>query len=329
MSDAETTQDQQVPPAERTLLRRLVRIYTGSAVVFWPFTDLAMRFFVALPYLRSGLIKANDWDKAVFLATEEYPVSWMAPQVAAATGLGIELLAPLLLLLGFLTRPAAFALATLTIVSQAVYIPTTTNLMLIAILIWYVFFGPAAISVDHWWARNDRFESDWFVRNALRLGAWSRKHIAPYLLLAMRWWLGISLLALADVFEPSIGFATWLPITSFTGLPNWIAILFAALLFTGTAASPVSYILTFLIAAFMFADVHPDVTFYPVLLLGLYDARGAGPFSLDNAVERWIERKFPATASSTIDPDDWLGVLKQWKVASWQRYLDFRAKRQF
>ena len=310
------------------VMSRLAKIYTGTTVVFWPFTDLAMRFFVALPFLRSGMVKAGDWDTALLLATEEYPVSWMAPQNAAGLGLSIELVAPILLIFGFLTRPAAFAMAALTIVAQAVYIPTTTNLMLIAMLVWYVAFGPAAISIDHWWvSRIDRAKR-WLVGRIIQLGVWSRRNLAPVLMLIMRVWLGTSLLALAEVFEPSIALATWLPITSFTGLPDWVAILFALLLFTGTAASPVSYILTFVVAAFMIAGVHPDVTFYPVLLLGLYDARGAGPLSVDQFVETWLRRKFPATSSPSGDPDDWLGTLREWRDDARAYFVRRRARKQ-
>ena len=327
-SEANSQRQAANAPPKRTLLRRLARIYTGSTIVFWPFTDLAMRFFVALPFLRSGMIKAADWDTALLLATEEYPVSWMAPHNAATLGLSIELVAPVLLLFGFLTRPAAFALAALTILAQIVYIPTTTNLMLIAMLMWYLVFGPAAISVDHWWVTRRKTVERRFAGYLIKLGRWTRRQLSALLLLAMRVWLGIALMVLADVFEPSIALATWLPITSFSGLPDWVAILFAILLFTGTAASPVSYALAFVIAAFMISGTHPDVTFYPVLLLGLFDARGAGAWSVDNGVEAWIARKFPGiTQGDTPESEDWLGTLREWRDGVREYYTNFISQR--
>ena len=294
--------------------RRLGKLYSGSAVLFWPITDAAMRLFIALHFLRSGLVKAGNWDTAVLLATEEYPVDWMTPEAAAATGLGIELVAPVLLFLGLFTRPAAAALAILTIVAQAVYIPTTTNLMLIAMLVWYVAAGAAAISLDALWVSKVRKAVGTRGAAIVHMGRAVRYHVGPYLVLALRVWLGGALLALAGMFEPPIALATWLPITSFSGLPPWLAIVFAALLITGTAASPVSYALTFVIAAFMISGAHPDVTFYPVLLLGLYEARGAGPLSVDRAVERWFKGRF-GTGETTPCPDDpevWLATLRQW-----------------
>ena len=312
---------------ESTLWRKLARIYVGTTVVAWPFTDLAMRFFVALPFLRSGYLKASDWQTAVDLATYEYPVNWMAPQSAAATGLAIELIAPLLLLLGFLTRPAAFAMAVLTIISQVVYIPTTTNLMLIAMLTWYVIYGPASISLDHYWVRKSATVSARIVKRLVAIGKWSRENLPGIFLLAMRVWLGVSLLALAGEFEPSIALATWLPSTSFFGLPHWVAILFAILLFSGTAASPVSYTLTFVVAAFMISGVHPSVTLYPVLLLGLYDARGAGVLSVDQTVERLLAKRFPSLNEAGVDPDDWLGTLREWRDDASSAFHAFRKRR--
>ncbi len=310
---------------QSTLWRKLARIYVGTTVVAWPFTDLAMRFFVALPFLRSGYLKANDWQTAVDLATYEYPVSWMAPQSAAATGLAIELVAPLLLLFGFFTRPAAFAMAALTIISQVVYIPTTTNLMLIAMLLWYVIYGPASISIDFYWVRRSGLAGIPIIKQLVAIGKWSHKKLPSIFLLAMRVWLGVSLLALAGEFEPTIALATWLPSTSFFGLPYWVAILFAVLLLTGTAASPVSYTLTFVVAAFMISGVHPSVTLYPVLLLGLYDSRGAGALSVDQFVELLLAKRFPSLNEDDVDQDDWVGTLREWWNGACNSYRSWKA----
>ena len=300
----------------RSLSAKLARFYLGINIVFWPFTDFATRFFVALFFLRSGIVKASDWDNAVALATYEYPVEWMSPVAAASTGLAIELVAPILLLIGFMVRPAALALAILTVVAQSEYIPTTTNLMLIALLIWYVIHGAASISVDFYWARKWRSKANSIGEGLLAVGAWSRRHLALLYILVIRLWLGTSLLIYAGTFEPSIGLATWMPITSFSGLPDWVAVLFALLLITGTAASLVSYALTFVIAAFMLTGAHPDVTFYPVLLLSIYESRGAGVLSIDQYLENWLTKKFPQFgADDDIDPDDWIGTLRSWIVA--------------
>ena len=325
-TEAEMVDSEAQAAVTSSLWQKLARFYIGTTVVAWPFTDLAMRFFVALPFLLSGFRKAGDWQLAVNLATHEYPVSWMDPGTAAATGLAIEVIAPMFLLLGFLTRPAAFAMAVLTAISQLVYVPTTTNLMLIAMLIWYVIYGPASISLDFYWARKWKIGQLPIVRQVVAIGNWCHDHVPSIFLLAMRVWLGVSLLALVGEFEPSIALATWLPSTSFSGLPYWVAMLFAALLFTGTAASPVSYTLTFVITAFMFSGVHPNVTLYPILLLGLYDARGAGALSVDLTLEKLLARRFPSLNDQDVDPDDWIGTLKEWWDESRKGIMQVKAR---
>jgi uncharacterized membrane protein YphA (DoxX/SURF4 family) len=63
----------------------------------------------------------------------------MSPVTAAYTGVGIELIGPILLIAGFMTRPAAAAMAALTIVSQAAYVPSTSNLIVIVMVGWSFF----------------------------------------------------------------------------------------------------------------------------------------------------------------------------------------------
>ena len=325
----QSTKGSSAPNARAIWRDRLGRLYSGSAVLFWPITDVVMRVFIAIAYLRSGWVKAWDWEMALLLATEEYPVSWLSPFNAAVTGLTIELVAPVLLALGLFTRPAALALAVLTIVSQVVYVPTTTNLMLIAMLLWYLIAGSAAISLDALWVRKAGRREGGLVGWAVDVGAWTRKVLGPVAMLVLRLWLGVSFLAYAGLIDPPIWLATWLVSTSFTGTPDWLAIAFALLLITGTLASPVSYALTFLIAAFMVAGVHPDITFYPVLLFGVYEARGAGLLSVDRAVEQWLAKRSCGESKQMVDiddPDQWFAMIGQIRTLGMQFTRRLRVK---
>jgi len=302
-------QEERLSPFVRVTLRRWAKWYSGSAELFWPFTDIAIRVFVALAFLRSGLVKATDWDTAVYLATNEYPVSWMEPTQAATVGLAIELIGPVLLAFGFFTRPAALAMAALTIISQAVYVPTTTNLIVSAILIWYVVHGPATFSLDRALASGLKQSALPLARPAISASEWLRENIAPALMAATRIWLALAMLAYAGVFEPSITLATWLPITIFEGIPGWLAIIFAGLLLIGFAASIVSYILVIVIGFAMIAGAHPDVTLYPFLLLAIYEARGAGVLSVDRIIAAWMEKNILFDRDYSEIPDRWPHVV--------------------
>jgi NADH dehydrogenase/putative oxidoreductase len=302
-------QEERFSPFVRVTLRRWVKWYLGSSELFWPFTDLAIRFFIALHFLRSGLVKAFDWETALYLASHEYPVSWLAPDTAAGIGLAIELAGPVLLLLGFFTRPAALAMAALTLVSQAVYVPTTTNLVISAMLIWYAVHGPGAFSIDRALALGMKQSALPLARRTILAWEWSREHLSPAVMLGLRVWLGVALLAHGGFIEPSVAVMTWLPTTIFSGFPAWLALACAALLFIGFAAWPLSYALFLLIGFFMIAGAHPNVTLFPFLLLAIYEAKGAGALSVDRAIYRWMERNILFDRDYAEIPERWPHVV--------------------
>jgi NADH dehydrogenase/putative oxidoreductase len=292
-------------PFWRVTMRRWAKIYQAGASIFWQLTDVFVRLMVAQYFLRSGLVKAADWDTAVLLATQEYPVSWMAPTQAAALGLAIELIAPILLVIGLSTRPAAMALGALTLVAQAVYIPTTTNLFILAIMGAYVLYGAGALSLDRVFAGGLRSSVIFMARAMIVLGEWLTKHIAPLWMLALRVWLAITVLAAANLFEPSVALATWLPIGTFKGIVPWLAIVIAAVLLLGVFASLASFALLLIAGTAVVTGSHPDITLYPVLLLAVYDARGSGAVSLDQWLGRWMESNILFDDDHRNIPEDW------------------------
>lgn len=302
-------QEERYPPFLRVTLRRWTKWYLEGTETFWPFSDLAVRFFIALWFLRSGLVKAADWDTALVLATQEYPVTWMSPANAAMTGVAIELVGPILLIAGLFTRPAALAMAALTIVSQAVYIPTTTNLIVSAMLVWYVFHGASAFSLDRILSSGLKSSAVPLARPAIVAGEFSREHFAPIIMAILRVWMGVSLLTYADVIEPPIAVMTWLPVTIFAGFPDWLALVTAAFFFTGFGAVIVSYGLFFLIAAFMIAGAHPNVTLFPFLYLAIYESKGAGTFSADRGILAWLEKNILFDRDYSEIPDRWPHVV--------------------
>ena len=66
-----------------------------------------MRLSLAQSFFRSGLLKASNWPDAVYLVTDEHPVTWLSPESAAYVSVTIELLGAVLLALGVMTRYSA------------------------------------------------------------------------------------------------------------------------------------------------------------------------------------------------------------------------------
>jgi len=57
----------------------------------WPVVDLIVRFWIAMPAIVSGLLMANDWNTALMLAINEYPIPWLAPRTEALLGIVVQL----------------------------------------------------------------------------------------------------------------------------------------------------------------------------------------------------------------------------------------------
>lgn len=266
----------------RVVAGRLARLYHELSTASWLYTDLITRLAIAQAFLRSGLVKISDWDKAVFLASQEYPIAWISPTIAALGGMAIEIIGPILLAIGFRTRLASFAMAALLVVSQSVYVPTTSNLYLIALLGWYALSGPGPFSLDLTVGRGG-------AGRAAMLGIWIGRHGSPLWMLLVRLWLALGLLAAAGAFEPGVGLATWLATTTFSEIPAVGAYALAAALILGLGTTVVAFAVTLAVGLVMVAGLHPDVTYHPILLLALYEARGPGLAALDNAIERKFE----------------------------------------
>ncbi|MBT2305132.1 DoxX family protein [Variovorax paradoxus] len=90
-----------------------------------PSTVLAvpLRPAVATVFWNSGMTKLANWDTAVALFADEYRLPLLPPELAADMAASIELSAPVLLVLGLLTRPAAAVLLGMTAVIEIFVYP--------------------------------------------------------------------------------------------------------------------------------------------------------------------------------------------------------------
>ncbi|QNT68170.1 DoxX family protein [Defluviicoccus vanus] len=117
--------------------------------------SLAFRVAVATVFFRSGLTKIASWDATVALFDMEYMLPFIPAELGAYLAATLELGAPVLLVLGLLTRPAAAALLGMTTVIQLFVYPENwpDHILWASILLYLVMRGAGAISVDHLIAR--------------------------------------------------------------------------------------------------------------------------------------------------------------------------------
>lgn len=119
--------------------------------------SLALRLYLGWVFFKSGLTKIADWDTTLLLFTEEYKTPLLSPATAALMGTAGELVLPVLLVVGLLSRPAALGLFVVNLMAVVSYpqlfafdCPAAINdhrywgILLLALLA----FGPGRLSLD-------------------------------------------------------------------------------------------------------------------------------------------------------------------------------------
>ena len=122
---------------------------------------LVLRLTLAMPFYKSGLTRWDGWFNLSFgakaLFSDEYKlhlfgqeIAFPYPELMATMASTAEIVLPILLAFGFLTRYAALGLLCMTAVIQLVYPDGWQNFHLpwAAMALAIMAFGPGAISID-------------------------------------------------------------------------------------------------------------------------------------------------------------------------------------
>lgn len=151
-----------------TPLRRPTRLFFAFLrVLDWitPIGDLLARCWVAYAFLKAGFLKLTSWQSTVFLFTHEFSVPLLSPHVAATLGTGLEIILPIMLIIGLGGRLmiALFFLYNVVAVISYPHLWTPEGGagliqhinwgMLLALL---MFHGPGKLSCDAWLRRRYR-----------------------------------------------------------------------------------------------------------------------------------------------------------------------------
>jgi putative oxidoreductase len=125
--------------------------------------SLALRWFVGWQFFKAGMVKISDWSATLALFHDEYKVPVLPPDLAAYMGATGELVLPLLLFVGLVSRPAAAALLFVNVMAVLSYpqlfafeCPAAINDHLYwgILLVVLVMFGPGKFSLDAWLKRR-------------------------------------------------------------------------------------------------------------------------------------------------------------------------------
>jgi NADH dehydrogenase/putative oxidoreductase len=266
----------------------------------WPWFDLAIRLSLAGVFFSSGVVKLANWQAALYLSANEYPVSWLDSVTAARVGVSIELLGAVCLALGLLTRYAAISLLALSLVIQTSYLPLDRHLFWIALFGWYAIIGASSLSFDALLRRGLADSALPLVPSIVRSTEWLRSHVGPIYLSLLRIWLGASLLIAGAGFASTDDrLRHWLPLGSVAWLSRSLSVATGTLLIAGLGVRQIAVLLWLVVSTVAMMDERNLNASYLLSVLVVLLIHGAGPVSFDGLLRRQALRLFPNLASPT------------------------------
>jgi putative oxidoreductase len=274
-------------------------LFRRIRVLGWPILDVIVRIGLAQQFFVSGLLKVTNWQAALYLSQNEYRVSWMDPVAAAYAGAAIELVCPALLIVGFMSRYAAIGMLILSLVVQFNYNAVDSQLYSAALLGWLVVQGAGAFSLDALLRRGLADSALPMAAKVVRASDWVRVHIAPWYLSGVRLWLAAALLIGTASMWPHhpqslAELSRWLPLRSATLWSSPLLLAGGILLLVGWLTRYLSIALAMLsLGAAMMLDGSEAYLCATLALLGIF---GGGLLSIDVALTRLLQRRFPELA---------------------------------
>jgi len=289
-----------------SLIARLVRISRASTDftvrvlrgLVWPKVDLLIRLALAEIFFVSGVLKLTNWNTAIDLATNEYPVSFMSPITAAYVGVSIEVVGAVLLAAGFMTRYAAVPMLILSLVIQFAYKPFDGQLFWAALFGWYAIVGAGPLSLDGLMRRGLADSALPLIPRIVRVSERIRVHAGPVYVSILRIWLAAALLVAAShVMLPDSGrlatLGSWLPLEMASRIPAGIALTGGLLLLLGLGTRYLAAIMTLALIGTAMVDPRETDAVYLLMSFFIMVVFGGGWLSLDRIAAIVLGRYFP------------------------------------
>jgi putative oxidoreductase len=138
------------------IVMSLERMIRWLEAVPYSLLALPLRVAAATVFWNSAMAKLANWETTLALFEDEYQVPLLPAGLAANMALTIELVAPILLVLGLFTRAAALVLIAMTAVIQVFVYPGSwpTHIQWAAMLLVLLCRGAGGISLDRPLARR-------------------------------------------------------------------------------------------------------------------------------------------------------------------------------
>lgn len=122
-----------------------------------PVLNLVVRFYMANLVFTLGLEKIQNWSDTLFLFENEYQVPLLPNMISAFLVTAIELITPILLVVGYGARLAALVLFVMTLLSNFGYQQFVENYYWMLIFMMIMSYGSDKLSLDHYlWHKKSK-----------------------------------------------------------------------------------------------------------------------------------------------------------------------------
>jgi len=138
----------------RSLIAKLDHFFGRLGHYAWPLLLLAIRFWIADVFWRSGRVKFKHWESTLKLFKFEYKVPFIAPDLAAYLTTTFELICPVLLVVGLMARLATLPLLIITAVIQFTYLSHHDHIYWSFLLGIILLKGAGLFSLDALWRKH-------------------------------------------------------------------------------------------------------------------------------------------------------------------------------
>lgn len=290
------------------IIRRCGSILHFMEGILAPSMDFIRRLTLAQVFFISGVLKLSDWDNALYLSAHEYPVSWMNAAMAAHLGVFIEIVCPMLLVLGLMTRFAALGLLVLTAIAQTVYQPVNVQVFWIIILGYWVVMGARKQSLDYL-LRGLKDSALPLMQFLGDVFDFLKQHIGPVYILAIRLWIAAVLYIAGHTamesmeITPYFQFLAYQPhLSILRGMQEniWVDVLcgIGALCIACGFATRIVSIASLIILAIItqhlaVSEIQKAEFLYWIMLLTILCFAGPGKYSLDGILRHTLSKAFP------------------------------------
>jgi putative oxidoreductase len=133
----------------KTLKSHFVNIINILENVWLEVLLLFVRLWIARIFWLSGLSKISDWPGTLYLFAYEYKVPIISTKVAAYLSTSTELITPVLLTFGFMTRIACIPMFMMVLVIQYTYLYRIEHIYWMTLILLLICKGPGKLSLDY------------------------------------------------------------------------------------------------------------------------------------------------------------------------------------